>query len=203
MQIIPGGAEAGVLVIHSWWGLTPSFTGFGARLVDRNLTVGLSDLFDGHTATTEAQARGLRALRRRDPMYQTLGRDLAALRAAVAGPVGIVGFSMGGHWAVWLSQRPEYRVAATVLYYAARAGDFTASRSAYLAHYAGADPWVSAAARRGMERAIARAGGDYQGFDYPGTAHWFAETDRDEYDPNAADLAFDRTADFLTRRLLV
>jgi carboxymethylenebutenolidase len=205
MQIIPGDAGAsdrpGVLVIHAWWGLTPSFHAFATRLAHSNLTVGLSDLFDGRTATTEAEARTLRRMRRREPMYRTLGRDLDALRGVAGGPVGIVGFSMGGHWAVWLSQRPEYRVAATVLYYTARGGDFGQSRSAYLAHYAQTDPWVSAAARRGMERAIVRAGCAYEGFDYPQTGHWFAETDHGEYHPQAADLAFGRTAEFLTQRL--
>ena len=137
-------------------------------------------------------------------MYRELERALESLRAAACGArIGVVGFSMGGHWAVWLSQRPEYEISATVLYYAARAGSFAHSRSAYLAHFAAQDPWVSSGARRNMETAMARAHRPYEPFDYAGTGHWFAEPARpDAYHPRAAAKALRRTLDFLTRQLL-
>ena len=105
---------------------------------------------------------------------------------------------MGGHWAIWLSQRPELPIGATVLYYAARAGSFAASPSSFLAHFAEDDPWVSRSARRRMEAAIAKADRPYQAYDYPGTGHWFAEQDRvQDFHPDAAALAFRRTVEHL------
>ena len=195
--ICPDKAPAGaVLIIHSWWGLTDSFRAFGSRLADAGYLVGLADLFEGQIANTEAEARALRAQSRRTPMYKTLGADIVCL-SYMAGSsinkIGVVGFSMGGHWAVWLSQRPEYNIAATVLYYAARAGDFSHCKAGILAHFAERDPWVSAAGRRNMERAILKSGCDYEAFDYPGTEHWFAESDRtSEFNANAANLALGR-----------
>jgi carboxymethylenebutenolidase len=175
-------------------------------LADDGFVVGLADLFDGKTASTEAEARQLRQARRKEPMYKTLGRNIETLCAEAGGGmnrIGVVGFSMGGHWAVWLSQRPEYRVTATVLYYAARGGSFAESNSTYFAHYAEDDPWVSPNARRGMERAIAKAGCAYQAFEYPGTGHWFAENDRTrEYDLSASGLALKRTKRHLCERLM-
>lgn len=190
-----GGARAGgVLVIHSWWGLTDSFRTYGAALAKEGFVVGLVDLFDGRTAREASEAKALRALRRPEPMYRTLMRDIEELREeAGAGQVALIGFSMGGHWAVWLSQRPELPVAAVVLYYAARAGSFGESHASFLAHFAAEDGWVSAGARKRMEMEIAKAGRPYLAHVYPGTGHWFAESGRPEYEPTAAILAFERT----------
>lgn len=195
--ITPRKAPAGaVLVIHSWWGLTDSFREFGSSLADAGYLVGLADLFDGQIARTEAEARKLRARPRRTPMYKTLGADISSLRVRAGSKkvrIGTVGFSMGGHWAVWLSQRPEYNVAASVLYYAARAGSFANCKASIIAHFAERDRWVSASARRNMERALNKSGCEYEAYDYPGTQHWFAELARHaEFDGSAARLALRR-----------
>ncbi len=192
-------ARAAALVIPSWWGSTPGMATIAAGLAEQGVSVALADLFDGRTATTEAEARALKALPRRVPAYRGLAADLAMLAAAAPGvPLGAVGFSMGAHWAVWLSQRPGHALARVVLFYGARGGSFAASRAGYQAHWAGADPWVSPAARRGMERALAAAGRPCESFDYPGTRHWFAEPGRPEHDPPAAATAMARTVAFLT-----
>ena len=189
-----------VLVVHSWWGLTDSFRTFGRSLAEAGfavgLAVGLADLFNGRTASNANEAKRLRSARRREPMYKTLMRNIDELLELddARGHVGIVGFSMGGHWAVWLSQRSDLPIRATVLYYASRAGSFSGSHSSFLAHYAQNDPWVSNRARRRMESEIEKAGRPYTAFDYPGTGHWFAESDRPgDYAPTAAALALERT----------
>lgn len=183
-----------VLIIHSWWGLTGSFRDYAGKLCAQGYAVGLSDLFAGQTASTEEEARALRRMPRKTPMYRTLMADMRELLSRYGGgDVALVGFSMGGHWAVWLSQRSGLPVRSVILYYAARAGDFGQSSASFLAHFADDDPWVSPSARRNMERALARAARPYQAHDYPGTDHWFAESTREEYDADAADLAFART----------
>ncbi|MGP1395716.1 MAG: dienelactone hydrolase family protein [Inquilinaceae bacterium] len=204
--IAPSGEPKGaVLVIHSWWGLTASFREYGSVLSDAGYFIGLADLFDGKTAETEAEARALRARPRRTPMYKKLAADIAALCAVVETgdpKIGIVGFSMGGHWAVWLAQRAEYNVAATALYYAARAGDFSDCRSGIIAHFAEQDSFVTKNARRNMERAIHKSGCNYHAHDYPNTLHWFAESARpSEFDEGMARLALNRDLDHFQRNL--
>lgn len=206
MEIVaPDHAPRGlVLVIHSWWGLTRSFRDYAGRLAEAGFAAGLSDLFDGKTAGDEKTARMLRRAPRKLPMYKTLTADIEEILRFGGGRfpnVGVIGFSMGGHWAVWLSQQPDLPIGSTVLYYAARSGDFAASRSAFLAHFADHDPWVKPETRRRMEKAIASANRPYAAFDYPGAGHWFAETGRpDDYDAAAAALALQRTLHHLEAR---
>jgi carboxymethylenebutenolidase len=45
------------------------------------------------------------------------------------------------------------------------------------------------------------AGVDATRHTYPGVAHWFMESDRPEYDPAAAELAWERTIKFLKNNL--
>jgi carboxymethylenebutenolidase len=208
MEIIGNSAKPDglVLVVHSWWGLTQSFRDFAEGLAKEGFAAGLSDLFDGKTATDPEMAQRLRRAPRRVPMYKTLIANINELRACDQGaarPVAVVGFSMGGHWAIWLSQQKELPIRSTVIYYAARAGSFTDSRSAFLAHFADDDPWVSRASRRRMETEIAKAKRPYIAHDYAGAKHWFAETVQTEtYDRRAAKLAFERTVAHLRATIM-
>ena len=105
---------------------------------------------------------------------------------------------MGAHWAVWLAQHPGPPVSAAVLFYGARGGDFSSATAPVLAHFAEQDEFVSATARRRMERAIIGHGRSYTSFEYPGTRHWFAESAHPSYDAGATEVAVDRTVEFLT-----
>jgi carboxymethylenebutenolidase len=107
---------------------------------------------------------------------------------------------MGGHWALWLSQRPGLPIGATVTFYGARAGDYSASRSAFQGHFADQDEWVSEAGLKKLRQSLEAAGRPAEFHTYPGTRHWFFESDRkDAFDPNAAELAWERTIRFLRK----
>jgi carboxymethylenebutenolidase len=155
-------------------------------------------------ATTERQARALRARRRSRPVYRTLIAAIEELRAhprASGTAVGVVGFSMGAHWALWLAQRPDLPVGAAVAYYGARGGDYTGSRASFLAHFAEIDPFTSVRARRTLESKLRSARRPATSCVYPGRRHWFAEADRPEHDAEAARLAWRRTTRFLRAAL--
>ncbi len=201
----PSGKGKGVLVIHAWWGLNDFFKGICDRLSYEGFVAIAPDLFEGQVATTIASAKRLRARPKREPTYKTLIRAVEQLtnHPAVQGSnIGVVGFSMGGHWALWLSQRPELPISATVTFYGARAGDYTGSRAAFLGHFAEKDDWVSEAALKKLQKSIETAGRAAEFFVYPDTSHWFFESDRvDAYNSRAAELAWERTLKFLQRNL--
>jgi carboxymethylenebutenolidase len=201
----PSGKGTGVLVIHAWWGLNDFFKGFCDRLAKEGFVTIAPDLFEGQVTTTIAGAKRLRAKPKREPTYKTLIRAIEQLshHPAIQGStIGIVGFSMGGHWALWLSQRSELPIGATVTFYGARAGDYTSSRSVFLGHFAEKDDWVSDAALKKLKKSLETAGRVAEFFVYPDTGHWFFESDRaDAFNPQAAELAWERTVNFLRKHL--
>ncbi len=202
------GSGPGVLVLHSWWGLNAFFRGVCDRLASKGFVALAPDLYDGKVAATAQAARALRAAssgRRREPIYKFLIRKIEHLRqheAVSSGELGQIGFSMGGHWACWLAQRPELPIVATVSFYALRSGDYSRTRSAFLCHLAEEDPWVSAPVTRKLTRHLEAVGAPATFHRYPGTGHWFFESDREEaFEPGAAALAWTRTVAFLRDRL--
>ncbi|MCA8868881.1 MAG: dienelactone hydrolase family protein [Rhodobacteraceae bacterium] len=200
----PTGHGPGLLLIHSWWGLSKGITALGQDLAKAGFVVRMADLHDGQIAATQNEAEALRRRKRKQPMYRDLYDDLAVLRregGVGANPVGVIGLSMGGHWAIWLAQRAELNIAACVCYYACRGGDFSVSKADYLLHYAEVDAFIKPAAKRNMAAAITCAGRPLESHDYQGTRHWFAESDRPEFAPSAALEALNRSKGFLHQRL--
>jgi carboxymethylenebutenolidase len=198
--------KGAVLVLHSWWGLNRFFRRLCDRFAGQGFVALAPDLYDGRVAGTVAEAKKLRSkvtASRKEPAYKYLIRMISELRSeAGANDVGIVGFSMGGHWAYWLAQRPGLPIVATVTFYAARNGDYSGSRSSFQAHFAETDEWVSPASVRKLERSLSKAGRSFEFHTYPGTGHWFFEEDRaDVFEPKGAALAWTRTSDFLKRKM--
>lgn len=204
IAIPKSGSGPGVLVLHSWWGLNPFFKSLCDRFSDTGFVALAPDLYDGKVASTVEAAKALRTqatATRREPAYKMLTAAISYLsrhEAVTTTHIAIVGFSMGGHWALWLAQRPELPIAATVIFYAARNGDFTQSNSRYLFHFAENDEWVSAVSVKKLKRSLETAGKGASYFNYPGTSHWFFESDRSEaFHCEAAASAWKRTLTFL------
>lgn len=193
-------------MLHAWWGLTEVVTGVCDELAGLGYVAVAPDLYAGELAATPEEAAALRARRRATPMWRQIVASVNQARDEHgAAAVGQIGFSMGGHWALWLAKqsRPEIPpISATAVFYATRAGDFSTSVSAFQFHLAETDPFVSAGSMVRQERQLLAAGRDVELHHYPGTGHWFFEWDRpDAYDPQAAALAWDRTVAFLDRHL--
>ncbi len=199
-------SSGAVLVLHSWWGLNSFFCRLCDRFADEGFVALAPDLYEGRIAGTVADAKKLRAqvtASRREPVYKYLIRMISELRSKTEkDKIGIVGFSMGGHWAYWLAQRQDLPIIATATFYAARNGDYTRSRSSFLSHFAETDEWVSANSVKKLERSLSKARRAFEFRTYQGTGHWFFEDDRvDAYVPECAALAWTRTTSFLKQQM--
>jgi len=204
--VLPDGYASGpgVLVLHAWWGLTPFFKQVCDRLADEGFVAMAPDLFDGRTVDDPAEGKALLAEADIDVAANLVRSSLFTLRSLPAtpdAPVGVLGFSMGGSWALWLASRVPELVGATVVFYGSQTTDMAAATSPFLGHFAETDELIGADELTLMEADLRLLDKDVSFHHYPGTRHWFFESDRPAYDAAAADLAWQRTVAFLHEHL--
>ncbi|HSJ27690.1 MAG TPA: dienelactone hydrolase family protein [Acidimicrobiia bacterium] len=196
----PSGPGPGVLLLHSWWGLTPFFRRLADRLSERGYTVLVPDLADGETFVDAEEAREHLASLDADRLAgltltsASLVRDKSVDPEA---PIAIVGFSMGASLGLWASVRMPESVGRVVAFYGVQSIDFAGSEASYQLHLAAADDLVSDDEAVFMEATMGMEDLEVEVHRYPGTSHFFFERDREEYDEAAATLAWERMLRFL------
>ncbi len=198
----------GVLVLHAWWGLTDFIRQFCDRLAQAGFVALAPDLYSGKTARTVPEAEQWMSSwdeeHEAPPLIRSAVEELRHNPAVRAESLGVIGFSMGGYWTLWLTEEQPELFRAAVIFYATDGGtiDFQQSQAAYLGNFAAHDPYESAEAVQSLEKRLRQAGRPAQFYTYPGVGHWFMESDRpDAYDPPAAGLAWDQMVNFLHENL--
>ncbi|MEE1781996.1 alpha/beta fold hydrolase [Streptomyces sp. SP17BM10] len=116
----PQGVGPGLVLVQEWWGLTTHVATMADRFAAEGFTVLAPDLYGG--ATTHDGAEAAR-LKRELPVERAV-TDLAgavdhllALDGVVGDAVGVVGFCMGGGFALLLATHAGDKVAAVVPFY--------------------------------------------------------------------------------------
>jgi carboxymethylenebutenolidase len=193
----------GLVLFHAWWGLDADVTAYADRLGAAGFAVAAPDLVAGKLATTVDEAEELS-----EGADEALA-DAVAL-AAIDGlvtrlgpepPIATIGFSFGAAWSIWSAAERD-RIAASAVYYGTVLGGSLARASVpVLGHFAANDPYETNEGVAEFEAALLAAGRAVTIHRYPDTGHWFAEPSREAYVPEAADLAFSRTVDFLRNHL--
>ncbi len=205
------GSGPGVLVLHAWWGLTEPFQQVCDRLAQAGFVALAPDLYRGKTAATVEEAQTL---------GEALNQDLERVRADIAtatqflrqhdatnqanehGKLALVGFSLGGAYALDTSVNLAEEITAVVTFYASYPGlDYSRSQASYLCHFAENDPFEPSESIAQMQQELQATGRSSTFYTYPETRHWFFEENRPEYDAQAAHLAWERTIGFLHERL--
>lgn len=139
------GPGPGVLVLHSWWGLTDGMKETANSLADAGYTALAPDLMAG--ALPQDPVEAVEALDElpADATAALIVSSIAALRAHSSdpnAPVSTVGYSMGASWALWVATRQPESVRAAVAYYGVTDVDFEDLEAPVLCHSALDDPLV-------------------------------------------------------------
>lgn len=195
------GQGPGILLLHAWWGLKPFFKQTCDRIAAQGFTVLAPDLRDGQIATTIDEAKALMEKSDGDLVGATVFAAKDYLQTLTKGQIGLIGFSMGAAWALIVASAVPDQVGALVMFYGNEGVDYGKITAKVMGHYCVEDEWEPTEFVDNTFAEFAKAGVDATRHTYPGTAHWFVEEDRPEYDSAAAQLAWDRTFTFLKENL--
>jgi carboxymethylenebutenolidase len=201
----PKEAGEGIVVVHDWFGVSPSYTDAAERLARQGYRVIAVDLYGGHRATTHEEAGALLGALDND----LAGRKIdAAIKWLGERPrkIAAMGFSMGAKHALAAALRNQ-SIRATVLWYGETTtdpGKLKALGGPALLIVGSADGPSAAENAAAFSKAADAAGAGAEIYIYPGAAHAFAQPLFNQgrtYDPVAAEVAWRLSEDFLKRRL--
>jgi carboxymethylenebutenolidase len=203
-----GGGGPATIVLQEWWGLDAHIRSVCDRFAGDGFFALAPDLYEGETAEQPSEAQQLMMAMSMDRTVKDMCGAAAFLRSqdGVAGAsVGSVGFCLGGGLSLWAAANCPEIGAAVSYYYVLPHGkpDFSAITAPVLAHFAGADEFISNEESEALASEMRDAGAQVTTHTYDGKGHaFFNDTDRlGTYDREAADSSWDRTIAFLREAL--
>src|SRR5512143_3889741 len=122
LAVTPTGKGPGVLVLHAWWGLNDTIKAFCTRLAESGFVAFAPDLYHGKVADTIADAETLgQAL---DASHLQAKAEIAEATLFLNERAGqaerglaVIGFSLGGYYALNLAAADPEHIRSIVLFY--------------------------------------------------------------------------------------
>jgi carboxymethylenebutenolidase len=198
-----GGSGKGVVVFQEWWGLNDNIKGIADRFAAEGFVALAPDMYHG-VLTNEPDEAGklLMALNIEQAAKDAKGA-VAYLKDLTGGPVGTVGFCMGGALALFAGCNSGKDVAAVVDFYGVHPAiqyDFAGLTAPVQGHWPEHDDWT-VPNRPALDAALKERGVEYEPHDYPGTGHAFFNEDNPDHKPEESKTAWGRTIAFFRKHL--
>ncbi|MFE2915173.1 dienelactone hydrolase family protein [Kitasatospora indigofera] len=205
LALPPQGTGPGLVVIQEWWGLTSHIAALTDRFAAEGFVALAPDLYGGATTHDRAEAARLK----RELPVERAARDLRGAvdlllghPAVVGDAIGVVGFCMGGGFALVLAAQEGDRVAAVVPFYGLPPDpefDFRGLTAHVLGHYGELDGSIPVAAVDEAAIRIGEATGRRPEIHFYPAGHAFMndENPGGRHDPLQARIAWRRTLSFL------
>jgi carboxymethylenebutenolidase len=205
------GANApGIVVIQEWWGLDEQIKEVANRLAGAGFRALVPDLYRGKLALEAKEAEHLmNDLNFGDAASQDIRGAVQYLKATGSSKVAVTGFCMGGALTV-LSACFVPELDATVVWYGNPPAEYVDANNItkpMMGHWSMQDEFFSPAGVDELEKKLKLAGVEHEFHRYD-AKHAFANPQSDarglaplQYHPEAAELAWKRSLDFLKKHL--
>ncbi|PKO84019.1 MAG: carboxymethylenebutenolidase [Betaproteobacteria bacterium HGW-Betaproteobacteria-11] len=199
-----GAGRPGVIVIQEWWGLNAQICGIADRFAEAGCNALAPDLFHGRVTQDPDEASHLmNGLDFAGATHQDI-RGATDYLGKVSGKVGVMGFCMGGALTIAAAVHVP-GLAAAVCFYGIPPPEFAdpaSIRIPFQGHFASRDDWCTPAIVAALEAAMKGAGQTPELYRYDAAHAFFNERRPEVYDADKAQLAWQRTLDFLRRKLV-
>lgn len=193
----------GILVLHSWWGLTPRIKKICEDFSDLGYCALAPNFFD-EVALTKERAQELLSQAEPNTMADLVMSSIHALRSYTDDPkqpIAIVGFAMGGSLGLWASTRQPESVKAVVSVYGTQDIDFSESKSKYLLIRASDDDVAIEDEMSYTQALISLGDKEVQNLVVENTSHGFTEDLDEAFDENALEQAMGAIISFVENNL--
>jgi carboxymethylenebutenolidase len=200
------GRHPGVIVIHEIWGLVDHIKDVGSRLAREGYVALAVDLFEEKIVSKLEEGRTLRERFTEEKILGDLNgafNYLKTLSYVNQNRIGSVGFCMGGGLSLLLACHNR-ELAAPVIFYGRNPSPIELVknlRCPILGNYAGADMAITESDINLLKQTLTKYDKKFDIKVYPEAPHAFFNDTRENYRPEAAKDAWQRTLRFFNEQL--
>lgn len=197
-----------IILIHEWWGLNENIEEYARRFAQEGYVALAVDMYEGKVAATPEEAgQYATAVRENTDMaFTNLEAALTYLRGMEnvdTERLASVGWCFGGQWSYEVAKN-DLGVDASVMYYGrfSPEDDLEMMKTMIIGHFGEDDASIPVDDVETFRAKLNDLSGEHEIYIYPNAGHAFANADNEEaYDAEAAEIAWERTMDFLTETL--